>query len=110
MHPMLNMAVRSARRAGDIILRGLNNLDTLHIQEKSPKDYVSEIDQQAERVIVETLLGAYPDHAVLGEEGGRQGHGDYVWIIDPLDGTTNFLHEPDDGNEKRLARYGISLP
>lgn len=92
MHPMLNIAIRAARRAGDIILRGLNNLDALHIQEKSPKDYVSEIDQQAEQAIIEILLKAYPDHAILGEEGGQQGSGDFLWIIDPLDGTTNFLH------------------
>ncbi len=93
MHPMLTIAVRAARRAGDIMLRGATNLEHLQVHEKSPKDYVSEIDQRCEEAIVETLLRAYPNHAILGEEGGAQGHNDdFQWIIDPLDGTTNFLH------------------
>ena len=92
MHPMLNIAVKAARRAGNIINRATRNLDVLTVRTKSANDFVSEIDQEAERAIVDTLKGAYPDHAILAEESGAVGHSDYVWIIDPLDGTTNFLH------------------
>jgi myo-inositol-1(or 4)-monophosphatase len=95
MHPMLTTAVKAARRAGNIINRGARDLDLLTVTAKGPKDFVSEIDHAAEAAIVETLLSAYPDHAVLAEEGTRKGanpDADYVWIIDPLDGTTNFLH------------------
>jgi len=92
---MLTTAVKAARRAGNIINRGARDLDLLTVTAKGPKDFVSEIDHAAEAAIVETLLSAYPDHAVLAEEGTRKGanpDADYVWIIDPLDGTTNFLH------------------
>jgi myo-inositol-1(or 4)-monophosphatase len=95
MHPMLTTAVKAARRAGNIINRGARDLDLLTITAKGPKDFVSEIDHAAEAAIVETLLSAYPDHAVLAEEGTNKGanpNADYQWIIDPLDGTTNFLH------------------
>jgi myo-inositol-1(or 4)-monophosphatase len=95
MHPMLTTAVKAARRAGNIINRGARDLDLLTVTAKGPKDFVSEIDHAAEAAIVETLLSAYPDHAVLAEEGTKKGanpDADYVWIIDPLDGTTNFLH------------------
>jgi myo-inositol-1(or 4)-monophosphatase len=95
MHPMLTTAVKAARRAGNIINRGARDLDLLTVTAKGPKDFVSEIDHAAEAAIVETLLSAYPDHAVLAEEGTNKGanpDADYVWIIDPLDGTTNFLH------------------
>ena len=92
MHPMLNTAVKAARRAGGIINRASNNLDALTIQHKSLNDLVSEVDRAAEEAIIDTLSTAYPDHAFLGEEGGAVGKSDYVWIIDPLDGTTNFLH------------------
>ncbi len=95
MHPMLTTAVKAARRAGNIINRGARDLDLLTVTAKGPKDFVSEIDRGAEAAIVETLLAAYPDHAILAEEGTNKGanpDADYVWIIDPLDGTTNFLH------------------
>jgi myo-inositol-1(or 4)-monophosphatase len=95
MHPMLTTAVKAARRAGTIINRGARDLDLLTVTAKGPKDFVSEIDRSAEKAIVETLLAAYPDHAILAEEGTNKGANptsDYVWIIDPLDGTTNFLH------------------
>ena len=92
MHPMLNIAVKAARRAGNVINRATRNLDVLSVRTKSANDFVSEVDQEAERAIVDTLKAAYPDHAILAEESGRAGHSDYVWIIDPLDGTTNFLH------------------
>ncbi len=92
MHPMLNIAVRAARRAGTVINRALNRLGDIHIDKKGHQDYVTEIDREAEAVIIHTLLDAYPDHGILAEESGEQGASDYVWVIDPLDGTTNFLH------------------
>ena len=95
MHPMLSIAVKAARRAGNIINRGARELDLLTVTTKGPKDFVSEVDRQAESAIVETLLDAYPDHAILAEEGtakGANAEAENVWIIDPLDGTTNFLH------------------
>ena len=95
LHPMLNIAIKAARAAGAIINRGSLDLDTLRITSKGPNDFVSEIDQLAEAAIIETLLAAYPGHAILAEESGRE-HGaknsEFCWIIDPLDGTTNFLH------------------
>jgi myo-inositol-1(or 4)-monophosphatase len=95
MHPMLAIAVKAARRAGNVINRGARDLDLLTVTSKGPKDFVSEVDREAETQIVETLLGAYPDHAILAEEGtakGANADAENVWIIDPLDGTTNFLH------------------
>jgi myo-inositol-1(or 4)-monophosphatase len=95
MHPMLTTAVKAARRAGNIITRGARDLDLLTVSTKGPKDFVSEVDRAAEAAIVETLHAAYPDHGVFAEEGtARESNPDaeYVWIIDPLDGTTNFLH------------------
>jgi len=95
MHPMLTIAVKAARRAGNIINRGARELDLLTVTSKGPKDFVSEVDREAERAIVEILLGSYPDHAILAEEGtakGANAAAENVWIIDPLDGTTNFLH------------------
>lgn len=91
-HPMLNIAVKAARRAGTVINRATRNLDILTVRAKSANDFVSEVDHEAERAIVQTLRAAYPDHAILAEESGASGHSDYVWIVDPLDGTTNFLH------------------
>ncbi len=95
MHPMLTTAVKAARRAGTIINRGARDLDLLTITSKGPKDFVSEVDRAAEAAIVETVLASYPDHGILAEEGtsaGKNEQAAYVWIIDPLDGTTNFLH------------------
>jgi myo-inositol-1(or 4)-monophosphatase len=92
MQPLLNIAVRAARRAGEIITRGMNRVHRLEVRAKGQNDFVTEIDVAAERDIVETIHKHYPDHAVLGEEGGSQGDSEFVWIIDPLDGTTNFLH------------------
>jgi myo-inositol-1(or 4)-monophosphatase len=95
MHPMLTIAVKAARRAGSVINRGARDLDLLTVTTKGPKDFVTEVDRAAESMIVETLLDAYPDHAILAEEGTAQGanaDAEHVWIIDPLDGTTNFLH------------------
>ncbi len=91
---MLNIAVRAARVAGDIIIRSLDRVDLLTITQKGRNDFVTEVDRQAESEIVGILHRAYPGHAFLGEEGGLQGasNTDYTWVIDPLDGTTNFLH------------------
>jgi myo-inositol-1(or 4)-monophosphatase len=91
---MLTIAVRAARAAGDLIMRHVDRVDTLTISPKGRNDFVSEVDRQAEQEIVSILSRAYPDHAFLGEEGGRHGmpKGEYTWVIDPLDGTTNFLH------------------
>jgi myo-inositol-1(or 4)-monophosphatase len=89
---MLNIAIRAARSAGDYIARQLNNLPNLTVETKSANDFVTQVDRQAEARIIETLLKAYPDHGILAEESGAQGKGDFQWIIDPLDGTTNFLH------------------
>ena len=95
LHPMLNIAVKAARTAGSIINRAALDLEVLKVGSKGPNDFVSEVDRNAEAAIIETLLEAYPGHGILAEESGRE-HGardsEYVWIIDPLDGTTNFLH------------------
>jgi myo-inositol-1(or 4)-monophosphatase len=92
---MLNIAIKAARSAGSIINRAALDLDVLKVGVKGPNDFVSEVDRAAEQVIINTLLEAYPGHGILAEESGRE-HGaknsEYVWIIDPLDGTTNFLH------------------
>ena len=95
LHPMLNTAIKAARSAGAIINRASLDLDLLKISTKSANDFVTEVDHKAEEVIIETLLAAYPGHGILAEESGRE-HGakdsEFVWIIDPLDGTTNFIH------------------
>jgi myo-inositol-1(or 4)-monophosphatase len=94
MDPMLNMAVRAARAAGEIIVRAMDRVDLLNITTKSRNDFASDVDRQAELEITGILQKAYPGHAVLGEEHGFKGpeSSDFVWVIDPLDGTTNFLH------------------
>jgi len=95
LHPMLNIAIKAARTAGGIINRASMDLDLLKINTKAPNDFVTEVDQAAEAAIIETLLTAYPGHGILAEESGREHgsrHSDFVWIIDPLDGTTNFIH------------------
>jgi myo-inositol-1(or 4)-monophosphatase len=89
--PAINVAVRAARAAGAIILRYLTRVEGLAVEEKSRHDYVSEVDRLAEAEIVKELRRAYPDHAVLGEESGQTGKSDKVWIVDPLDGTHNYL-------------------
>ena len=95
LHPMLNIAIKAARAAGAIINRGSQDLDLLKVTTKGPNDFVSEVDRAAENAIIEILLESYPGHAILAEESGRE-HGaqnsEFTWIIDPLDGTTNFLH------------------
>ena len=92
MHALLNVAVMAARRAGNSLIRNLNKLDQLTVETKGRNDYVSDADRAAEKEVVETIHKHYPDHAILAEESGASGESDTVWIIDPLDGTTNFLH------------------
>src|SRR4051812_30367907 len=92
MQPLLNIAVRAARRAGDIIVRAIPRLEAVEIQSKGRNDYVTEVDRAAEADIIETIRRLHPDHAFLAEESGASGNSDVVWIIDPLDGTTNFMH------------------
>ena len=93
MHPSLNIAVKAARRAGQIISRASLDLDMIKVSKKQHNDFVTEVDKAAEAAIIETLTAAYPDHAILAEESGASAQqSDYQWIIDPLDGTTNFIH------------------
>src|SRR6476620_12305395 len=93
MHPMLNTAVKAARKAGALINRASFDVDKLTIRSKRQNDFVSEVDHAAEDAIISTLREAYPDHGFLGEETGyKDRDAEYLWIIDPLDGTTNFLH------------------
>ncbi len=95
LHPMLNVAIKAARAAGAIINRAALDVESVRISQKQVNDFVTEIDQASEAIIIETLLQAYPDHGIWAEESG-QTHGnpkaDQIWIIDPLDGTTNFIH------------------
>ncbi|MGB5331041.1 MAG: inositol monophosphatase family protein [Woeseiaceae bacterium] len=94
MHALLNVAVMAARRAGGTLIRNLVKLEKLKVEEKGHNEYVSEADRAAERAVIDVILKHYPDHAILAEESGAQGNedADTVWIIDPLDGTTNYLH------------------
>lgn len=101
MHPTLNIAVKAARRAASVINRASTQLDLLTVQSKSPNDFVTEVDRAAEVAIIEVLREAYPEHAILAEESGRSGESEYCWIIDPLDGTTNFIHG--------FPQYAISI-
>jgi myo-inositol-1(or 4)-monophosphatase len=104
LHPMLNTAIKAARTAGAIINRASLDLERLQVNTKAPNDFVTEVDHAAETAIIDTLLTAYPGHGILAEESGSaRGARDseYVWIIDPLDGTTNFIHG--------LPTYAVSI-
>ena len=92
MHPMLNIAIRAARTAGDSIVREMDRTRDISIETKGQNDFVTEVDKNAEGIIISVIKNAYPEHAFLAEESGQEGENDYLWIIDPLDGTTNFLH------------------
>jgi len=89
---MVNIAVRAARQAGSIIVRHLNQLEALEVVEKGRNDFVSQVDHLAEEAIIEVIHEYYPEHSILAEETGERGSHEYQWIIDPLDGTTNYLH------------------
>jgi myo-inositol-1(or 4)-monophosphatase len=92
MHPMLNTAIKAARRAGSVIMRHLDRLERVAVETKGRNDFVTEVDRMAEAEIIHVLRTAYPGHAILGEESGAHDGNDMRWIVDPLDGTTNFLH------------------
>jgi myo-inositol-1(or 4)-monophosphatase len=95
LHPMVNVAIKAARAAGNLINRAALDVESVRVSQKQVNDFVTEVDQAAEAAIIETLLTAYPGHGILAEESGQE-HGakdsEFVWIIDPLDGTTNFIH------------------
>ncbi|MFT6052743.1 MAG: myo-inositol-1(or 4)-monophosphatase [Halioglobus sp.] len=103
MEPMINIALRAARKVGENIVRASDDLYRIEVKEKSVNDFVSEVDMNAERDLCYHLNKAYPDHAILGEETGLTGSADadYQWIIDPLDGTTNFV--------RGIPHYAISM-
>ncbi|TDJ36662.1 MAG: inositol monophosphatase [Gammaproteobacteria bacterium] len=92
MEAMLNVAVMAARRGGDTLFRHLNKLDKLKVEKKGRNDFVSEADRNAEKAVISVIHRHYPEHAILAEESGRQGDSEFLWVIDPLDGTTNYLH------------------
>lgn len=109
MHPMINIAVRAARSAGNLIMRQLDRVDPQTISQKSRNDFVSEVDRQAEQEIIQILHRAFPSHGILAEESGRQPGNEYVWVIDPLDGTTNYLRGfPHFAVSIALQRNGIT--
>lgn len=97
MHPLLNIATQTARSAGQKILSHLDDIDRLNVEHKGKNDYVSEVDKEAELIIIQTIKKYYPDHDILAEESGvdksHKNTSQTRWIIDPLDGTTNFLHQ-----------------
>jgi myo-inositol-1(or 4)-monophosphatase len=105
MHPMLNIAVRAARSAGNIITRYSNQIDSLKVSTKRRNDFVSDVDRAAEEDIIRSLRRTYPDHGILAEESGNHsspsGNDEFLWIIDPLDGTTNYLHG--------VPQYAVSI-
>jgi myo-inositol-1(or 4)-monophosphatase len=105
MQPMIHIALTAARKAGQLILGASERLDRLEVEEKGKNDFVSEVDRRAEEEIIYHIRKAHPDHAILGEESGyhagSKGDSDYLWIIDPLDGTTNFL--------RGIPHYAISI-
>ncbi|MGB0955930.1 MAG: inositol monophosphatase family protein [Panacagrimonas sp.] len=101
MHPLVNIAVSAARSAGNFIMRNVERVDQLKIERKGRNDFVTQIDRGAEMEIVRQIHRHYPDHAILAEEGGESGENEVRWIIDPLDGTTNFLH--------RFPHFAVSI-
>lgn len=108
MHPSLNIAVKAARRAGQIISRASLDVDRIKVTSKRTNDFVTEVDKAAEAAIIAILRDAYPEHAILAEESGASGDSEYQWIIDPLDGTTNFIHGfPQFAVSIALAHKGI---
>ncbi|MDQ1830509.1 inositol monophosphatase family protein [Massilia scottii] len=109
---MLNTAIKAARRAATVIQRASFDIDRISVTEKQHNDFVTDIDQAAEQAIIETLLKAYPDHAILAEESGASANlndeSEFAWIIDPIDGTTNFMHGyPNYCVSIALAQRGI---
>ena len=108
MHPTLNIAIKAARRAGQIINRASLDLDRVKVSVKQQHDFVTEVDRAAENAIIDIIREAYPDHALLAEESGASGHSEFEWIVDPLDGTTNFIHGfPQYAVSIALAQNGV---
>ena len=101
MHPLINVGIKAARAAGKLVLRNFERADQIKADQKGLSDWVSDVDRGAEHEIIQTVRRYYPDHAILGEESGASGTSDWRWIIDPLDGTTNFLH--------RLPHFAVSI-
>ncbi len=103
MEPMTNIALRAARKAGELIARASEEIDRIDVESKGANDFVTEVDRASEKEIIYNLSKAYPDHAFLGEESGLTGNADseYRWIIDPLDGTTNFI--------RGIPHYAVSI-
>jgi myo-inositol-1(or 4)-monophosphatase len=102
MHPMLNIAIRAARTAGNIVAKGFENQTDMQIEAKGDNDYVTSVDKEAERAIIYKIKQSYPEHSFVGEEGGVvEGDNDFKWIIDPLDGTTNFI--------KGIPHFAVSI-
>lgn len=103
MEPMINIALRAARKAGENIVRASDELHRFEVKAKGVNNFVTEVDVNAEREIIYHLQKAYPDHAILGEESGLVGNenAEYRWIIDPLDGTTNFI--------RGIPHYAVSI-
>jgi len=103
MEPMINIALRAARKAGEFIVRASDELDRIDIKAKSSNDFVTQVDLQSEQEISRALRRAFPEHAILGEESGLSGpeNAEYTWVIDPLDGTTNFI--------RGIPHYAISI-
>ncbi|VAX10661.1 Inositol-1-monophosphatase [hydrothermal vent metagenome] len=105
---MINIAIRAARAAGTILLRHFNRVDTLTVTSKGLNDFVSEVDRSAEQAIIQVLRKAYPNHSILAEESGAHPGNEYQWVIDPLDGTTNYLHSsPHFSISIALKRNGV---
>ena len=100
-HPTINIAINAAHIAGDLMRQEFPKVASIPVTQKARHDYVTEIDKSSEAQIVREIKRYHPDHAFLGEEGGEQGESDYVWIIDPLDGTSNYLHG--------MPHFGISI-
>lgn len=90
--PLINIAIEAARSGGNLITRAMKRMDTVQISEKGQNDFVTEVDQRVEREIIDIIHKSYPNHAILAEESGESGDDETVWIIDPLDGTRNFIH------------------
>ena len=103
MHPMLNIAVRAARNAGKVIIRSFEQLDKVEVESKGTNDFVTSVDTAAEEAIIETIRKSYPEHTIIGEESGvlKGSDDDIQWIIDPLDGTTNFI--------KGIPHFAVSI-
>lgn len=103
MHPMLNIAIRAARKAGNLIAKNYETPDAVEASQKGTNDFVTNVDREAEHLIIETIRKAYPQHTIIGEESGEQAglEQDVQWVIDPLDGTTNFV--------KRLPHFSVSI-